>query len=222
MAFTPAPGERYTIRQKILKIFGAAFHIYNEHGEVVGYSKQKAFRFREDIRIYTDESRAEELLVMKARSILDFGATYDVTLSDGTQIASLRRRGVKSMFRDSWELYLPPAAHGQDVIDNSPEKLLEPVGRIAEDSAGLAIMRRVFEPLALLKPQRFHLELESGVRIATYRTHFNPFVYRLGVTVHKEHTGIDELVILASGVLIAAIEGRQSSERSGSGLFSGN
>jgi hypothetical protein len=118
-------------------------------------------------------------------------------------------------------LYLPPEAQGQDVIDETPEKLLEPIARIVEDSAGLAIMRRIFEPIAWLKPQRFHLELDNGVRIATFRTHFNPFVYLLGITIHKEHTGLDELVVLASGVLIAAIEGRQGNEGSGSGLFSG-
>lgn len=221
MAFTPQPGERFTIRQKILKIFGAAFHIYDEHGKVIGYSKQKAFRFREDIRIYTDSLQSEELLQLKAQSILDFGTTYDVTLKDGTPIASIRRRGLRSMIRDTWEVYLPATAHDLQTINQSPESLFKPVAKIVEDTAGLAALRRLFEPIAWFRPQRFHLELDSGARIATYRTHFNPLVYRLGITVHKEHTGIDELVILAAGILLAAIEGRQSNEKSGSGLFSG-
>lgn len=221
MAFTPQPGERFTIRQKIIKIFGAAFHIYNEQGQVVGFSKQKAFRFREDIRIYTDESQSSELLQLKARSILDFGTTYDVALSDGTEIASIRRRGLKSMLRDTWEVFLPANAHDLDVVNESPESLFRPVAKITEDSAGMALLRRFVGPVAFFKPQRFHLELESGARIATYRTHVNPLVYRLGITVHKEHAGIDELVILAAGILLAAIEGRQSNNDSGSGFFSG-
>ena len=45
----------YLIRQKIFKLFGAAFHIYDPAGNVAFYSKQKAFKLKEDIRIYTNE-----------------------------------------------------------------------------------------------------------------------------------------------------------------------
>ncbi len=54
MKFNIEPGEHYTIRRKVLKIFGAAFHIYDPHGNLAGYCKQKAFKLKEDIRIYTD------------------------------------------------------------------------------------------------------------------------------------------------------------------------
>ena len=36
---------------EVLKIFGAAFHIYDPHGALVGYCKQKAFKLKEDIRM---------------------------------------------------------------------------------------------------------------------------------------------------------------------------
>lgn len=58
MAFNIQPGEAYTIRRKVLKLFGAAFHIYNPAGAVVGFCKQKAFKLKEDIRVYTDETCA--------------------------------------------------------------------------------------------------------------------------------------------------------------------
>ena len=41
----------YMIRRKVFRIFGGAFHIYDPAGQVVGYSKQKAFKLREDIRL---------------------------------------------------------------------------------------------------------------------------------------------------------------------------
>src|SRR5687767_12753597 len=69
----------YTVRKKFWKFFGAVFYILDEEGDLIGYSSQKAFKLKEDIRIYTDDSMTEELLVIKARSIIDFGATYDVT-----------------------------------------------------------------------------------------------------------------------------------------------
>lgn len=191
-------GERYTIRQKILKVFGASFHVFDAEGNVVGFAKQKAFRLREDIRLYTDESCSEELLIMRTQQVIDFGATYDVTLPDGSVVASYRRKGMQSMLRDTWVVFDP--AGGSDA----------PAATLREDSMGAALARRFVPYAAIVMPQRFRLEAADGRSIATLRAHFNPLVYRLGITVHEEDGTLDDLAILAAGVLVAAIEGRQS------------
>ena len=69
---------QYVIRKKVFKLFGAAFHVYDLAGNVVMYSKQKAFKLKEDIRLYTGEDMQTELLVIQARQIIDFSAAYDV------------------------------------------------------------------------------------------------------------------------------------------------
>jgi uncharacterized protein YxjI len=208
MAATNAEaGERYTIRQKIFKIFGDSFHIYGEDGELVGYCRMKALRLREDLRFYTDESRETELFSMRARSILDFSTTYDVAFPSGEGLGSLRRKGMRSILRDEWMLF--------------DEAGLQ-IGRVIEDSSGAAMVRRVVPLMAMLMPQRFHLEDADGGVVAVFRTHFNPFVYRLGVRVLRDDNQIDDLLILASACLIAAIEGRQGDGGGGAGLFSGN
>ncbi len=194
MAFTPAPGEQFTVRRKVLKILGAAFHVYDESGNVVAYCQQKAFKLREDIRLYTDDTKTDELLTMKAQSIIDFGVTFDITLPSGETIGSLRRKGMKSMFRDSWLLYSPDGTE---------------IATMQEDSGALAILRRLHEAFAILSPQKFQITKTDGTHVATLRTHFNLFVYRLGVTVHVEDEEVDELMVLAAACLIAAIEGRQ-------------
>jgi uncharacterized protein YxjI len=196
LAFNIKPGEAYTIRRKVLKIFGAAFHIYDPQGGLVGFCKQKAFKLKEDIRIYTDESCSTEWLVIKARSVLDFGATYDVTLPDGSQIGSLRRKGLKSTFlKDSWL-----------VFNHENQQLAE----LNEEGGILAIARRYIEHVSLFYPQRFSLKRADGTVIAKYRQHFNWFVYRLSIAVERDDPELDDLVILAAGCLICAVEGRQS------------
>jgi len=198
MAFTPREGERYTIRRKILTILGASFHIYDGQGAVVGFCRQKAFKLREDLRIFTSEDRTEELIRMQARQVIDFGATYDVTLPSGEAIGSVRRKGLKSMFRDSWL-----------VFDEQGRQ----IATLKEDSGGKAIVRRIHPLIAAMMPQQFHLTRDTdSTRLATFRTHFNPFVYRLGIAVHADDEVIDDLLILGTGCLLAAIEGRQSSE----------
>ena len=69
--------DRYLFRRKVLKVFGGEFRIYDSSGNLALFSKQKAFKLKEDIRAYADESMTNELLTMKARQIVDFGATYE-------------------------------------------------------------------------------------------------------------------------------------------------
>ncbi|MSR57317.1 MAG: hypothetical protein EXS05_06565 [Planctomycetaceae bacterium] len=61
------PATEYTIRRKVLTLFGAKFHIYNTAGAVIGFSQQKAFKLKEDIRVYSDESMQNERVAIEGR-----------------------------------------------------------------------------------------------------------------------------------------------------------
>lgn len=197
MAFQPAPGEKYTIRRKIVSVLGARFHVYDERGELAAYCRQKAFRLREDIRIYTDESMSETLLILKARQIIDFGVTFDVTLPGGESLGSVRRKGIRStLLRDSWMVYDPEGRHAASLAE---------LGSVAP------LARRFVDMAALFFPQRFALtRTGDGAEIARFRQHFNPVVYRLGISPIREDEHLDDLLILAVGCLVAVVEGRQS------------
>lgn len=188
--------EQYTIRRKFFKVFGASFHVLDEHGSVIGYCKQKAFKLREDIRLYTGEDMGEMLLALKTQSIIDFGATYTVTLPDGTTLGSLRRRGMRSSFvRDEWMLF--------DM--NNAE-----IARVRETGSIAPIARRYVDFASVLLPQRYEVTRTRDDRIiAQLRQHFNPLIFRLGVEILEGDDEIDDLLILGLSCLIAAIEGRQ-------------
>jgi hypothetical protein len=187
----PLTLTRYTIRRKILKLFGASFSVLDEQGREVGFSSQKAFKLREDIRIFTDASQSRTLLAIRARQVIDWSAAYDVVDgSDEHRIGSLRRKGWSSLVRDSWEIL---DAHER------------PFATLREDGPVLAILRRV---LSNLIPQQFHITDPLGRELAVLRVRFNPFVYRLDVEV-RDRDAIDPRLVLATAVLIAAVEGRQ-------------
>lgn len=197
MPIIPAEGESYTIRRKVLKLFGAAFHIYGKNGELAGFCDQKAFKLREDIRIYTDESKSKELLRIATKSIIDFGATYEVYLENDVKLGSLRRKGLTSTFlRDEWLIFGPDDKQ---------------IGILQEESGLLAFLRRTHELFAMLSPQKFVLKDMAGQPFGRLRQHFHMFVYRLGVAVEPdaEARGMDDLFVLAAGCLIAAVEGQQ-------------
>jgi len=201
MPIKAGPGEQYTIRRKIFKIFGASFHVLDAEGNPTAFCHQKALRLREDIRLYTDESKSEELLTLRARTIMDFSTTYDIALASGEIIASLRRKGMKSTFlRDEWL-----------VFDDGGRE----IALIRERGGTMAFLRRYVEWVAVFSPQTFEVfrwsgEPTPGAHLATFRQHFNLFIYRLGIAVHQDDELLDDLILIAAGSLIAAIEGRQS------------
>lgn len=185
-------GNRYLIRRKVLTILGAKFHVYDEHENLVLFSQQKAFKLREDIRVYSDESRTQERLWIKARQIIDFGAAYDVVDAQAQRkLGALRRKGLRSILRDSWEL-----------LDESDR----PVGKIEEDNMGLAIVRRF---LTNLVPQSFDVSV-NGASVARYKQRFNPFISKLEVHLEPAaRSTLDVRMFLAAGILLVAVEGRQ-------------
>ena len=183
--------DQYTIRRKVLTILGAQFHVYDAAGNVLLFSKQRAFKLKEDIRVFSDESMEEERLLIRAREAIDFSASYDVVDSQsGKKIGALRRKGMKSLFRDSWEF-----------LDEDDQ----PIAKLEEDSLLKSLLRR---GLSNLIPQRFDAKQGDSL-LATYAQHFNPLVYKLDVTVHDDSL-IDPRLALAGGILLAAVEGRQN------------
>ena len=198
MPILPAAGEQYTIRRKVFKIFGASFHIYDEKGELAGFCNQKAFKLREDIRIFTDEGMQTPLLSIVARNIVDFSVTLDITLPTGESLGSMRRKGMASTFlRDEWLIF---NAAGDEI------------GSLRENGGFMAFLRRYVEFVSLFSPQSFSLLEKGGQPVAQVRQHFNPFIYRLGIgtTPAAEAAGFDDLFVLAIGCVVASIEGRQS------------
>lgn len=180
----------YLIRKKVFTIFGAKFHIYDTYGRLIGFCKQKAFKLKEDIRIYTDESRSVELINIRARNIIDFSACYDVFDSSTQQLlGSWRRKGWASILRDKWEML--------DCYGNV-------VGVLEEDDAALAAVRRF---LCNLIPQKYYLSSFDGNQVE-YAQRFNPFVFKLEVNISPQ-CQTSPYLVLAGGILLSAIEGRQ-------------
>jgi len=189
--------DTYLIRKKVLKILGEAFHIYTDDSqtELLGYCELKAFKLKEDIRIYTDDQKTTELISIKARSILDISAGYDVVdAQSGTSLGAYKRKGLKSLFKDTYKL-----------LDQEDQEYAE----LSEDSGLLALIRR-FVPFAnILIPQIFHLRGNDGGGSVEYTQKMNPIVQRLTVT-GAQSGGFDPRVVLAGGMLLAAIEGKQN------------
>ncbi len=180
----------YLFRRKVFKFFGGEFKVYDEDGREVLHSKQKAFKLREDFRVHSVDLN-QELLTIKTPQILDIGATYNVVdATTGEAIGALRRKGLKSIFKDEW-LFL--SSQGEEI------------GKMAEHSMLGALMSRFID----LIPQTYNIVSIDGTYEAQIRQHFNPFVLKYTMTIVDSNPGIDRRLLLAAGILLAGIERRQ-------------
>jgi uncharacterized protein YxjI len=185
--------DHYILQRQVFALTGK-FRLYNPNGDLMLYSQQKMFKLKEDIRVFSDESMTQELLVIQARQIIDFSAAYDVIDPIyNTKVGVLRRKGFRSIMRDEWEVL--------DVYDQY-------LGILQEDNLTLALLRRFL--LGSLLPQDYDL-LIGEQRVADLRQQFNLFRYELNLdfsmdTAHQ----LDHRLGIAAGILLGTIEGKQS------------
>ncbi|MFQ5817036.1 MAG: hypothetical protein ACE5H2_03650 [Terriglobia bacterium] len=184
--------DELVARRKVLALFTPKFHIYDQFGSLVAYVEQKAFKLKEDIRVFADEQKQQPLLHIQARQVLDFSAAYDVVVAATQEkVGALRRKGLKSLLKDEWLIL--------DATD-------QPIGHLREDSALLATLRRF---LTNLIPQNYHVEVH-GQPVGEIKQHFNPFVLKYSVDLRADPgRQFDRRLALAAVVLLLAIEGRQ-------------
>jgi uncharacterized protein YxjI len=181
----------YLFRKSVFKLFGGAFRVFSPDGQLVFYSRQKAFRLKEDFRIYSDESMREELLTIQTPHIFDFSSVYNVTDTYSKQaIGAVKRKGFKSIISDEW-LFM--SEDGREI------------GKLKEKSMGAALLSRFIN----LVPQHYIITDVNGRQIAFIDQHFNPFVLKYTLTFNEAQPAIDKRLILSAGILLCGIEGRQ-------------
>lgn len=186
--------KKYYARKKFFKIFGGEMKIYDENrSNLLFYVKQKAFRIKEDISIYGDESKNTELLRIRTKSIFDIAGTYDVSDSvKNEQVGALRRKAWASFARDTWL-----------ILDKSGKE----IATLKEDSMLKALLRRFL--LGSLFPQTFSITMD-GKEVGELRQTFNPFVpqYTVDFSMDTENK-LDRRLGIAAVVILQVVEGKQ-------------
>jgi uncharacterized protein YxjI len=185
----------YLIRRKILKLVGKSFYVEAPEGNVILYADMKAFKLKEDIRLYTGEDKSQEVLRIGARNILDVSATYDIFDSaTNTKIGALRRKGLKSVIRDEWI-----------ILDTQDREM----GTIVEDSMVLALVRRFVEYAAFFLPQKYTVSVGNRQVGALAQT-YSPLVANIRADFSMDPEGIlDRRIGIVAAILMSAVEGKQ-------------
>ncbi len=82
------------------------FSITDSNGNYVGYVRQKLFKFKEDVVVFNNESRSQELFNIKADRWLDFNASYRITdVVNNKNYGRLARKGMRSFWKATYNIF---------------------------------------------------------------------------------------------------------------------
>ncbi|GAB4084768.1 hypothetical protein GCM10028784_13980 [Myceligenerans cantabricum] len=156
-------------------------------GPLLAFAQQKRVAMREQVTLYTDDTKSVPVLGFKARQVMDLGATYDVTDASGSPIGLFRKNFGKSFLRSTWYLEQPG--------------LGEAVGQ--ERSMGVALVRRFAESLDWL-PYHFDFTIDGQPAFSVEKQ----WALRDKYTVTIHHPDLDRRLVIAMAVGLDALQGR--------------
>ncbi|WP_202911559.1 hypothetical protein [Segeticoccus rhizosphaerae] len=195
---------RFVVRQKVTMMVNRyMIHALDDagiEGPMVAVAQQKRMAFKEQVTFYSDEARTTPVFGFKARTRMDFAATYDVTDAQGQPIGWFKKQFGKSLLRSTWTLAVPQAG-------------LEAVG--AERNQTVAILRR-FWGLApyigdIPLPWQFHFDFFTGDGIRVLSSNRRRKVrdqYEVELPAAPDGTHLDWRVGAAMAVALDALQSR--------------
>lgn len=178
----------YRIRRKVLAI-GTRYYIENRQGNIIGFSKQKMLRIKDDIRVYSDEAMTLELFSIRQENIVDDWGTWAVVDGPSNSLIGKMRRSYMSNFAaDEYALLGPEGRQ---------------IGRLIEPSKrGLV---RKYVPFGGLVPEQIKLEFNGNV-IANIQQQFKIVGDTWEVDCNRLPDRFDRRTLLSAMLIMGMIE----------------
>ena len=172
--------NHYRLTNQVFALLGQ-LRIYSPDGEVVLYAEQEMVGVCADFRLFGDQQKTGELLIIKPRQSSQFSEIYDILdAPSGQTLGSCGRRGVKSLAGDEWVL-----------LDAAGETLAS----CAEAHTNAAMLRRLL--LGNLIPREYRLQT-GETRAASLKQHFNLLRYETNLSIASNR--LDPRLILGLAV----------------------
>jgi uncharacterized protein YxjI len=111
------------------------FEARDANGSSIAYVKQKLFKFKEDISVFSDISQTKLLFKINADRWLDFNTVYQFTDAEGKALGRVGRKGWRSLWKSRYELY----------DENGLQDLL-----LSEENAWIKVADALFQQIPVL------------------------------------------------------------------------
>ncbi|RYD74827.1 MAG: hypothetical protein EOP53_17550 [Sphingobacteriales bacterium] len=98
-----------------ISTFSNDFIITDAGGNTLYFVRQKMFKFIEEVNVYSDETKNQQLYTINANKWIDFSAAYTFTNQLGNIIGSVARKGWASLWKAHYEV-LDTSKHNDFII----------------------------------------------------------------------------------------------------------
>ena len=78
--------------------------ITDANGNLIVYVKQKLFKLKEAVAVFADEQQRQPLFNLKADRVIDFSARYHFTDQQGLSVGSIKRQGMRSLWKAQYDI----------------------------------------------------------------------------------------------------------------------
>ncbi len=103
-------------------------------GQELMYVRQKLFKLKEAIHVYSDNTRTNEIYSISADRVIDFSARYNFRDAAGNDLGAIKRQGMRSIFKARY-----------DILDGDTSSL-----HIEEDNGFIKVMDALFGEIPIL------------------------------------------------------------------------
>ncbi|GAA3974018.1 hypothetical protein [Allohahella marinimesophila] len=85
--------------------FAPQLSVTDARGKELAYVQQKLFKLKEAVTVYANSDKQQIDYEIKADRIIDISTRFNFRSADGTKVGSVKRRGMRSLWRATYEVY---------------------------------------------------------------------------------------------------------------------
>ena len=155
-------------------------YITDAAGMPVLYTRQKLLKLKEEVTIFADSEQNRPLYKINADRILDWSARYHFTDLGGNELGSVKRSGMKSLWKAHYAIYEGPSPIMTIREDNPLVKVLDgilqgipilgmlsgyvlhPIYNVTDDRNGRVVMQLKKQPSFF--EGKFSIEKTDGLK----------------------------------------------------------
>jgi uncharacterized protein YxjI len=79
--------------------------VTDAQNDLIFYVRQKMFKLKEAVTVFADREQLRPLYKINADRVIDFSARYHITDVNGTTLGSVRRQGMKSLWKARYDIF---------------------------------------------------------------------------------------------------------------------
>ncbi|EKB57587.1 LURP-one-related/scramblase family protein [Bergeyella zoohelcum] len=110
-----------------LTTLASDFNITDAHGNFVAYVRQKLFKLKEEVVVFNNNKKEQEIFKIKANKWLDFNASYEIAnLLEHKSQGKITRKGMRSFWKSTYQIFDGQSAEKYSLTeDNAWVKVLD-------------------------------------------------------------------------------------------------